>query len=185
MDGPRVLLLGLMATGKTTVGRLLATRLSANYLDNDELVRLATGTALEELRLRQGEPGLRIAESQALTAALELPAPAVAGVAAGVVLDPENRKRLVATDATVVWLRARPETLARRVGSGGDRPWLRPDPQTVFERMMQERKAAYEQISDLTVDVDERTPAQIVDVIVNYLESKSVHPTRQVPGQDE
>jgi shikimate kinase len=193
MDGPRVLLIGLMATGKTTVGRLLATRLSAPYLDNDELVRLATGTALEELRLRQGEAGLRIAETQALIAALELPAPAVAGVAAGVVLDPENRSRLAATDATVVWLRALPETLARRVGSGGDRPWLRPDPQAVFERMMQERKAAYEQISDLIVDVDERTPAEIVDVIVDYLESKSefksesksVDRTRQVPGEDE
>jgi shikimate kinase len=164
-----VLLLGLMATGKTTVGRLLAARLSARYLDNDELVRLATGTALEELRRRAGEAGLRAAESQALTAALELPAPSVAGVAAGVVLDPEDRRRLADTGATVVWLRARPETLAARVAGGGDRPWLRPDPVAAFSRMVQERYATYESLSDLIVDVDERSPEQIVERIVEQL----------------
>src|SRR6185312_11188347 len=94
----KVLLIGLMAVGKSTVGNLLAARLNARYLDNDELVRLATGTALEELRQREGVAGLRKAESQALTAALELPSPAVAGVAAGVVLDPVDRDRLAVTD---------------------------------------------------------------------------------------
>ncbi len=167
--GPRVLLLGLMATGKSTVGRVLADRLGARYLDNDELVRLATGSALEELRRREGEAGLRAAESAALTAALELPAPAVAGVAAGVVLDPVDRERLAATDAAVVWLRAQPETLARRVAGGGDRPWLRPDPLAAFTRMVRDRYATYEALSDLTVDVDQRTPGQIADVIVDYL----------------
>lgn len=163
-------MLGLMATGKTTVGRLLAERLSARYLDNDELVRLATGTALEELRRQEGEAGLRTAESQALTAALQLPAPAVAGVAAGVVLDPVDRDRLATTDATVVWLRARPETLARRVAGGGDRPWLRPNPLAAYQRMVRERYAVYEAICDLTVDVDDRTPEQVVDAIMVYLQ---------------
>lgn len=169
MDGPRVLLIGLMGTGKSTVGRLLAARLSARYLDNDELVLISAGSALEELRRKEGEAGLRAAESKALAAALELTAPAVAGVAAGVVLDPANRDRLAATDATVVWLRARPETLACRVAGGGDRPWLRPDPLATFQRMAQERYATYEALSDLTIDVDDLTPNQIVDLIVDQL----------------
>lgn len=174
MDSPRVLLIGLMAVGKSTVGNLLAARLDARYLDNDELVRIATGTALEELRQRDGEVGLRRAESMALTAALELPAPAVAGVAAGVVLDPADRDRLAATDATVVWLRARPETLARRVPAGGDRPWIKLAPLEVFQSMALERYPSYEALSDLTVDVDERTPEEIVDVIVEYLAQKAL-----------
>jgi shikimate kinase len=169
MDDPRVLLIGLMATGKSTVGTLLAARLSARYLDNDELVRLATGSALEDLRQREGVTGLRAAESQALTAALALTAPFVAGVAAGVVLDPADRDRLSNADATVVWLRARPETLANRVPSGGDRPWLQLQPLAVFQQMAQERYPTYEVLSDLTVDVDERTPEQIVDVIMEFL----------------
>src|SRR5690348_11490036 len=128
MDGQKVLLIGLMGTGKTTVGRLLATRLSARYLDNDELVLIAAGSALEDLRRNKGEAGLREAESEALTEALDLPAPLVAGVAAGVVQSRADVARLEKADATLVWLRARPETLAARVGSGGDRPWLRPNP---------------------------------------------------------
>jgi shikimate kinase len=169
LQGLRVLLMGLMATGKSTVGRLLAARLDARYVDNDELVRLATGTALEDLRRREGTTGLRAAESMALTAALELPPPAVAGVAAGVVLDPADRERLAATDAIIVWLRARPGTLAGRVAGDGDRPWLRPDPIAAFSRMVEERYALYEALSDLTVDVDERTPDQIADLIVDQL----------------
>ena len=162
---PRVLLIGLMATGKSTVGRLLAERLRARYLDNDELVLLATGAALEELRRRDGEAGLRAAESQALHAALELPRPAVAGVAAGVVLDPADLELLAGADATVVWLRARPETLARRVAGGGNRPWLQPDPLAAFRRMVRERHAAYERVSDLVVDVDDRSPTEIAELI--------------------
>jgi shikimate kinase len=158
-----------MATGKTTVGHLLAERLGASYLDNDQLVLKATGAALEELRRRDGEAGLRAAESQALTEALALPAPSVAGVAAGVVLDPADRARLAGTDATVIWLRARPETLAVRVAGGGDRPWLRPDPLAVFTAMAHARYPLYEGVSDLIVDVDGRTPAQIVDLIVAAL----------------
>jgi shikimate kinase len=171
MDSLKVLLIGLMGTGKTTVGHLLAARLSVRYLDNDELVLLAAGSALDELRRREGEAGLRAAESEALTEALDTPAPAVAGVAAGVVLDPIERARLAATDATVVWLRARPETLARRVAGGGDRPWLHPDALAAFQRMEHERYATYETLSDLIVDVDDRTPDQIVEVIVEYLET--------------
>lgn len=170
MDGQKVLLIGLMGTGKTTVGRLLAARMAARYLDNDELVLIAAGSALEELRRREGEAGLRAAESEALTEALDVPAPVVAGVAAGVVRNPADRARLAATDATVVWLRARPETLARRVAGGGDRPWLRPDPLAVFQRMAQERYDQYEAISDLIVDVDDRIPEQVVDAIVAYLQ---------------
>jgi shikimate kinase len=185
VDGHKVLLIGLMGTGKTTVGRLLAQRLSERYLDNDELVLIAAGAALEDLRRKQGEAGLRAAESQALTEALRMSEPVVAGVAAGVVQNPADIARLQAADATVVWLRARPETLARRVGSGGDRPWLRPDPLAVFQGLAQERNAAYEQVSDLIVDVDERTPAQIVDVIVDHLASKGVDRPGQVTGEDE
>jgi shikimate kinase len=170
MDGQKVLLIGLMGTGKTTVGRLLAARVAARYLDNDELVLIAAGSALEDLRKKEGEAGLRAAESEALTEALDIPAPVVAGVAAGVVLNAGDRARLQATDATVVWLRARPETLARRVAGGGDRPWLRPDPLAAFERMALERYDQYEQISDLIVDVDDRTPEQVVDAIVAYLQ---------------
>jgi shikimate kinase len=51
--------------------------------------------------------------------------------------------------------------------------------------MARERSAAYEQISDIIVDVDERTPEQIVDEIVDHLASKGVDRPGQVTGEDE
>ena len=151
----RIVLIGLMATGKSTIGRLLADRLGWTYLDNDELVRRAAGTALENLRRQVGGAGLHAAETAALQEALTAPGPVVAGAAASVVTSEENRTRLRDSDAYVVWLRARPETLARRVGDETDRPWLRPDPLRALSAMAAERDPLYAAVSDLVVDVDD------------------------------
>lgn len=161
-----VLLVGLMAVGKTTVGLPLGAALGCPYLDNDELVRRATGAALEELKQAVGGDGLHEAEVAALTEALGTPPPFVAAVAAWVVVRPENRRRLRESHAYVVWLRATAETLARRVGEGGDRPWLRPDPLTVLRQMAAERSAYYAEVADLVVDVDHEDAGQVVAEIV-------------------
>ena len=166
---PRVLLVGLMAAGKSTVGRLVAARLGCRYLDNDELVAQAAGSALAALAAERGEGALRAAESAALHRVLDHPPPLVAGVAASVVLDPADRRRLAAADALVVWLRARPETLAARVGDGGDRPWLRPDPLAAFARMAAERARWYAEVADLVVDVDETSPAAVADIVADMV----------------
>jgi shikimate kinase len=168
-----VLLVGLMAVGKSTIGRELAGRLGYRYLDNDDLVAAAAGTSLAALLHRDGTGGLRRAESAALTVALSLPPAVVAGVAAGVVDEPADRARLVAAAAVVVWLRARPATLAARVGDGGGRPWLRPDPLAAFERMATARAARYAEVADLVVDVDDLQPAAAADVIVRFVRAGS------------
>jgi shikimate kinase len=165
----RVLLVGLMGTGKTTLGRLLADRLDCPYLDNDELVRRARGAALEELLQRGGERALREAEAAALAEALRTPAPVVAGVAAGVVLDPANRMLMTSSDACVVWLRARPQTLLARIGADPDRPWLRPDPLAVLTRMAAERDPWYAQVADVTLDVDDLAGEQAADAVLAAL----------------
>lgn len=164
-----VLLVGLMAVGKTTVGVPLGAALGCPYLDNDELVRRATGAALEELKQEVGGDGLHEAEVAALQEALRTTPPFVAAIAAWVVVRPEQRRRLIESGAYVVWLRATPETLARRVGTGGDRPWLRPDPLTVLRQMAAERSAFYAEVADLVVDVDHEDAGQVVGEIVDGL----------------
>lgn len=161
-----MLLVGLMATGKSTVGRLVADRLGCDYVDNDALVDAAVGALLAPLLAERGTAALRSAESAAMRLALGYPAPMVAGIAAGVVEDATNRRLLAGVDALVVWLRARPETLAARVGDGGDRPWLWPDPLAAFTRMAVGRAAWYDEVSDLVVDVDDAEPERLADRIV-------------------
>lgn len=173
----RVLLVGLMATGKTTVGRALAQELGWPYLDNDELVLRATGAALEGLRQQAGGGRLHEAESAALRQVLAAPPPLVAALAAWVVTTPENRAALRRPDVLVVWLRARPDTLAGRVGSGDDsqgaaesdddvRPWLGDDPLVVFRQMAADRNPTFEMVSQLTIDVDDVTALQAAHQIV-------------------
>jgi shikimate kinase len=66
----------------------------------------------------------------------------------------------------VVWLRARPETLARRVGTGAGRPLLAGDPAAALARLSEERRPHYEEVATDIVDVDDLPPAAVVDRVV-------------------
>jgi len=159
-----LLLVGMMGAGKTTVGRLVAEHLARPYRDSDALVEAATGHSVSELFATGGEATFRAAESAALRVAVE-PPPAVISVAGGAVLDPANRT-LLERSGTVVWLRARPETLAARVGDGADRPLLAPDPPRTLADLDALRRPLYAEIADAVVDVDELEPAQVADAVV-------------------
>lgn len=148
----RILLIGMMAVGKSTLGEALAAATGWPYVDNDELVARATGVTTREVLDTGGPSAIREAESKALRRALEEPAPVVAGVAAGVVEVPEDVATLQDADALVVWLRAPIEELVRRVGTGADRPWLSPDPEAALRRLAEGRDPVYERVAGLTLD---------------------------------
>lgn len=164
----RVLLVGMMGSGKTTIGKELARRLGWPYLDSDTMVEAHTGRTVPEIFDEQGEAAFRAEEARALAEAVTSDGPAVVAVAGGAVLDPDNRRRLAA-GGTVVWLRADVETLTRRVGDGRGRPLLAPDPAAALRRLSVERRPLYEQVADVVVDVDHRSPRQVVDDIVAAL----------------
>lgn len=161
----KVLLIGMMATGKTTVGRAVAARTGWPYIDNDDLVVRATGVTARDLLARDGEASLRAAESDVLTALLTRPAPLVAGVPGGVVLDPADRARL-RDGGHVVWLRATVSTLVERVGESSDRPWLGDDPAASLARLAAVRAPLYAEVAAQVVDVDDLTPADIAAAVL-------------------
>ena len=131
---PRILLVGMMGAGKTTTGQLVADRLGWGYRDSDADVEAATGLTVPELFDRDGEAAFRKAEADVLSHACAHGGPTVVSVAGGAVLSAENR-RLISASGTVVWLRARPATLAGRVGDGAGRPLLGEDPAESMERL--------------------------------------------------
>jgi shikimate kinase len=163
----RVLLVGMMAAGKSTVGRLVADQLGWPYYDNDELLRRAVGVDTRTVLERDGERALRRAESAALTVALTEGGPLVAGVAAGVVTDPLDRDRLRA-GGFVVWLRATIDTLVRRA-RGTDRPWLGDDPRAALTALYAGRADLYLSVAALVVDVDTLPTEMIAERIITAL----------------
>lgn len=161
----RVLLVGLMASGKSTVGGAIATATGWPLLDNDALLERSTGSTAVQLLAAHGIERLRSAESDVLTLTLSMPAPLVAGVPAGVVLDPRDRMRLQA-GGHVVWLRTPVSFLVRRVSKRDHRPFLEGDPGAALRAMAAERDPLYAQVAHQVLDMASLTPAQAAREVV-------------------
>jgi shikimate kinase len=116
-----VLLSGLMGSGKSRVGRALASRLGFAFVDSDRSVEEASGMKVAEVFAREGEAGFRLRERAALEG---LPTHrCVVALGGGAVVAAENR-RILAGKGTLVWLDAAPETLVERISNAEDRPLL-------------------------------------------------------------
>lgn len=166
-SGPpgRVLLVGLMASGKTTVAQAVSALTGWPALDNDVLLEKITGATAVEVLEQSGVDGLRSAESDVLTLTLSFPGTLVAGVPAGVVLDERDRERLKA-GGHVVYLRVPPSVLARRVSKKDHRPFLDGDPLTALKAMSVERDPLYAEVADQVLDMGVLTPAQAAREVV-------------------
>jgi shikimate kinase len=154
---PHVVLVGLMATGKTSIGRPLAEQLGRDLTDSDCSIEARTGHTVRELWEEGGEAAYRPLELQHLLEALDADEPLVIAAAAGTILEPDVRARLVGPAAFTVWLRADPAWLAAKAGAKDHRPLLGDDPLAVLTRMHEERRGLYGEVADVIVDVDATT----------------------------
>jgi shikimate kinase len=160
-----LVLIGMMGSGKTTVGRELAGRLGWAFLDSDAMVEASTGSTVAELFAERGEDGFRSEETRVLVEAMGATPPAVVAAAGGAVLSGNNRALLPA-GGIVVWLRADPATLAGRLGSGAGRPLLGDEPGARVVELDAVRRPLYEEVADVVVDVDDLDPSRVVDRIL-------------------
>jgi shikimate kinase len=117
-----LVLIGFMATGKSTVGPILAQRLGRRFLDLDALVAEEAGMTIPQLFAAEGEAGFRARESRALGRALE--ASDLVLATGGGAACREDNLALLLDRASVVSLEAPPEEILRRTGGGSGRPLL-------------------------------------------------------------
>ena len=160
-----LVLVGLMGSGKTTLGRRLAERLGRPFLDSDEMVEARHGRTVRDIWRAEGESGYRGFETEALREALAGP-PAVIAAAGGVVLSEENRRALRDSGARVIWLKAEPEMLVARTATGEHRPLLDDDPLAALQAMSRSRHDLYADVATETLDVKGRTVDELADQVL-------------------
>jgi shikimate kinase len=161
-----LVLVGLMGSGKSTVGRLVAARLHRPFYDSDEMVEARTGRTVREIFESDGEAAYRPLETEALLDALDAPEPSVIAAAGGVVLAPVNRDALREQAGRVVWLRASPALLVSRAMRQDHRPLLDDDPAAMLARMAADRQELYAEVADEIIDIDDLSPEQVAERVL-------------------
>lgn len=163
-----IVLVGLMGSGKTSVGTLLAAELGRHFRDSDWGLERRYGQTAAEQVAQYGADVLHEREAAVVREGLLARPPAVIAAAASVVEDPPTRAALAG--AYVVWLDAPPEVLAGRIGPGGDhRPHYDPDPVVMLTRQRARRAPWFREIADLKVDVSEINPDEVTARILAAL----------------
>lgn len=177
--GPRVLLIGMMAVGKSTVGLAVAGLTGWPYRDNDVAFEAVDGRSAAEVLESDGVEALRGAEAAVLLGVLAEPGPLVAGAAGGTIEDPDLRRKM-RDGAFVVHLRApisllaeriERDSTARRASGAAPRPWVDDDPVRALEQLHRSRGHLYADTAHLVIDVAGREPMAIAREIVDVVSS--------------
>ncbi|MDD4334629.1 MAG: shikimate kinase [Desulfotomaculaceae bacterium] len=162
-----IVIIGFMATGKSTVGRLLAQRLKRPFIDTDKKIEAVTGKTVAQIFARDGEKRFR-SEENLLVKKLVLKKGLVIATGGGMVLNPENF-RLLQENGILIALTASPDVIYQRVKGKKHRPLLaKGDLRENIRTLLQEREGIYQE-ADLTVDTGTCSVYGAVNQIISYL----------------
>ncbi len=162
-----IVLVGMMGSGKTTVGRRLAPRIGLGFFDVDAEIEKAAGMPVSELFQIHGEDSFRDGEAKVIKRLLNGP-PHVLATGGGALMRAETR-RLVAEKSVSIWLKADLDTLARRATRRGTRPLLKKgDPRETLKTLLAERLAYYT-AADIHIESQPGPHGATVNLIVDTL----------------
>jgi shikimate kinase len=153
-----LILIGFMGAGKSSVGRLLATRLGRCFVETDEMITATEGRPIPEIFAEKGEAHFRALEDEAVRL-LALKRGDVIATGGGLPCGAGRAESLRAI-GTVVWLSGDFSALYERALRGGDRPMLSGRTREQAETLYEARKAFYSK-ADVTVDTTELNPDQV------------------------
>ena len=162
-----IVLIGFMGTGKTTIGRLLASRLGRPFVDSDKKVEHENGMTIREIFECYGEAYFRQKEQDAI-AKLSRYNNAVIATGGGVVLLNENMRRLK-KNGVIIALTASVETIVERTGRRNTRPLLDCLPrEEIVDKLLGERYELYQK-ADFSIDTDNHSPQHVITEIMLFL----------------
>ena len=166
-----IAIVGMPASGKTTVGKALASGLSVPFVDTDALVESQAGKPIREIFADDGEPRFRALEEWAVQEALSSGS-AVVALGGGAVLSPATRE--VLAHHVVVWLDVSVKTLTRRAGMNQLRPLLLGDARAHLDELAEQRRMLYEEVATWRIDAESGSPTKIAEAIQAMVASRNV-----------
>lgn len=162
-----IVMVGLMGSGKSAIGRRLAARLNAAFVDTDARIEALAGLAIPEIFATGGEAAFREMEREAVLRVLAEP-PQVIAFGGGAYMDAEIRAE-ARRRATTVWLRAEVELLAERCSRNSDRPLLQGgNVQATLATLAEQRYPVYAK-ADITVDCADRPHSETLALVLQEL----------------
>lgn len=168
-NSPRIVLVGPMGVGKSTVGTLLAEQLGCGFRDTDEDIVAAQGRTIADIFVDDGEPAFRAIEKRAVHTALA-EHDGVLALGGGAVLDADTRALL--DSRPVVYLSMDVEEAVKRTGLNVARPLLAVNPRRQWRELMDARRHLYTEVARAVVPTDGRGPEEVAQAVLDALELK-------------
>ena len=165
---PRLVLIGPMGAGKTTVGRAIAKTLACEFADTDELIEADQGKSVSEIFVEDGEPHFRLVEESIVIDAL-ISESGVLSLGGGSVMNEEVQKALKSSSAKKVFLDISLAAVSPRVGFDNARPLLMVNPRQKWAELMNLRRPTYEALADMSINVSDRSVSDIASEIIGAL----------------
>ncbi len=168
----KIVLIGFRATGKTSVGKILAQKLGLPFLDLDEYLAQKEGQSIAEMVSQKGWPYFRTQEKKALLELARLKE-GVFALGGGAVMH-EDEMELLKETACVVWLKAPPQLIAKRLAGDDKTAFQRPsltgrDVLDEIETVLSKREPLYHRFADLELETAQRGPEEIAEKIISLL----------------
>jgi len=166
---PRVILIGPMGSGKTTIGSLLAEKLGLAFRDTDHLIEEREEKPVSQIFLDQGEDVFRAIEKRVLRDEL-LTDGTVLSLGGGAPISIDAQSALRAISSYIIFLDISLSTVVPRIGFNRDRPLLLNNPRGQWQTLMEARRPIYEDLADVTINVDDKSEEEIVTIALSSLE---------------
>ena len=167
-DKKIIALIGMMGTGKTTIGSKLSEKLNVYFIDSDQEIEDSEQRTIANIFDAEGEEKFREIERKIIQDIMRRDEPMVLSLGGGAFIDPETRK-LIKEKAVSIWLYADVETILHRVAGKNTRPLLNGgDRRIVLSKLMKDRYPIYAE-SDIKIDTTKDSHDNILNSIIGQI----------------
>lgn len=174
LQSGNLILIGMMGSGKTTVGRALARQLDKEFVDSDEEIQRRTGVTIPHIFDVEGEAGFRQRESAAI-ADLVTRNNIVLATGGGAVLAAQNREML-RQNGLVIYLKASVHDLWQRTRNDRNRPLLQTgDPRAKLTELFEQRDPLYMEAADIVMPSSKQSVYALVQKLAGEIAARREH----------